>query len=74
MVYTVHIDMELGCIAPYFGIIIIGEVHSVGGTVVTNNHFFAARLGKASKKKLIIFMEFSMEGYPPPRPPPVENN
>ena len=55
MVYTVHIDMELGCIAPYFGIIIIGEVHSVGGTVVTNNHFFAARLGKASKKKLIIF-------------------
>ena len=44
MVYTVHIDMELGCIAPYFGIIIIGEVHSVGGTVVTNNHFFAARL------------------------------
>ena len=31
-------------------------------------------LGKASKKIIIIFMEFSMEGYPPPRPPPVENN
>ena len=27
-------------------------------------------LGKASKKKLIISMEFSMEGYPPPAPLP----
>ena len=28
-------------------------------------------LGKASTKKLIIFMEFSMEGFPPPRPAPL---
>ena len=29
-------------------------------------------LGKVSQNKIIIFMEFSMEGYP--RPPSVENN
>ena len=32
--------------------------------------FFIWKLGKVSNFFFIIFMEFSMEGYPPPPPPP----